>query len=433
MITHPLAAKLFEGFSILRWNDRLRPMEFIETDHHGYKSMLTYFLGSLAGGLDSADWRRIVDGCVFDFLKKISTSDIHSKVRARIKHEPSFNQFIISDWRNKRLELSYDFLIDFEEYLKSSPSGILGSILRFSHRYSSLSELEVISRFCNDADIEAMISDIKSNLAQNTHDAFSSEANALLASDNDYWLTKIMSIANRLRYQMRWGQTPRIPMTSVLGHSMYTAVLTYFTSIKAGLDDARVVNNFYAALFHDLPEALSRDIISPIKRMSKEVETLIKGIEEEMFESDILSLIPANLQTNFRFLTGAIPGVHEFDNRVMIDGAVQVVPWGKDKEDEEFPFFGIMEHLNDYREPMKSHLNACGSTTLVRGIDGKLIKICDHLSAFMEADMSILHGIKSPALKTGRTQIKSTCKKMQTYNLNVEDFFEKVKPYDYFG
>ena len=40
-------------------------------------------------------------------------------------------------------------------------------------------------------------------------------------------------------------------------------------------------------------------------------------------------------------------------------------------------------------------------------IDGKLVRLCDHFSALMEADISIRHGITSPHLTGGREGILS--------------------------
>ena len=42
----------------------------------------------------------------------------------------------------------------------------------------------------------------------------------------------------------------------------------------------RCVNNYFTGLFHDLPEVLTRDIISPVKRSVEGLSDLIKGYEE---------------------------------------------------------------------------------------------------------------------------------------------------------
>ena len=45
MINKALALKIFEGFSIQRWNDLIRPFDLIEMDKAGEKMMIAYVIG----------------------------------------------------------------------------------------------------------------------------------------------------------------------------------------------------------------------------------------------------------------------------------------------------------------------------------------------------------------------------------------------------
>ncbi|MDN2802320.1 HD domain-containing protein, partial [Campylobacter jejuni] len=71
-------------------------------------------------------------------------------------------------------------------------------------------------------------------------------------------------LSGRLRFHKRWEHTPRIPETAVLGHMLVVAILGYFYSLKIKACDKRLDNNFYCALFHDLPDSLTLYIISPV-------------------------------------------------------------------------------------------------------------------------------------------------------------------------
>ena len=88
-----------------------------------------------------------------------------------------------------------------------------------------------------------------------------------------------IDLCGQLRFQKRWAQTPRIPETSVLGHSLIVALLSYLCSIEIGACDRRIYNNFFSALFHDLPEIITRDIVTPVKNMIEGMEDLIKKYE----------------------------------------------------------------------------------------------------------------------------------------------------------
>ncbi|MCA6069567.1 MAG: HD domain-containing protein [Endomicrobium sp.] len=52
-----------------------------------------------------------------------------------------------------------------------------------------------------------------------------------------------------------------------------------------------MVNNFYSALFHDLPEILTKDIVSPVKSSISGLEDIIKQYERKQVDEKILPLI----------------------------------------------------------------------------------------------------------------------------------------------
>ena len=63
-----------------------------------------------------------------------------------------------------------------------------------------------------------------------------------------------VDLCGQLRFQKRWSQSPRIPATSVLGHMLVVAILTYLSLCEAEASAFRKKNGFLAGLFHDLPK-----------------------------------------------------------------------------------------------------------------------------------------------------------------------------------
>ena len=59
-----------------------------------------------------------------------------------------------------------------------------------------------------------------------------------------------------------------------------------------GACPARRVNNFFCGLFHDLPELLTRDIISPVKKSFEDLETLIKEYENTELDRRVFRASP---------------------------------------------------------------------------------------------------------------------------------------------
>ena len=60
-------------------------------------------------------------------------------------------------------------------------------------------------------------------------------------------------------------------------------------------------------------------------------------------------------------------------------------------------------------------------------VDGKLVRIADHLSALMEADISIKHGITSNHLQSGKDGMLSLYKENETISgINVNKLFHEL-------
>jgi putative hydrolase of HD superfamily len=168
---------------------------------------------------------------------------------------------------------------------------------------------------------------------------------------------------------------------------MYVASLTFIISTSLNASKTRIRNNFFTALFHDLMESVTRDIISPVKRATLELPDIIKDIENEIAEEELYPFIDYGLDEIKLF------SENEFESRVYIDNQ-----WKTVSTDE------IQEKYNS------DEYNA---------IDGEIVKVCDELSAFIEAYQSIEYGISSKALKSAITSISEKYKNKKIANINI--------------
>ena len=208
----------------------------------------------------------------------------------------------------------------------------------------------------------------------------------------------IMKI-EQLRFQTRWNQTPRVPKTSVLGHCFFVAVITLLLCRQSGqkMCEKRLINNYFSALFHDLPEAVTRDIISPVKQATDELPSIVKRIEDEIVNKELVPLMEPYFSDELMYFTS-----DEFSNRIKDKkGNAEVVSWedlnGKYNQDDFSP------------------------------VDGRTVRIADHLSALLEADSSIKHGITSSHLEYGRNSMISHYKPGETINgIDVGKLFREI-------
>ena len=375
MFDRTFVLKIFEGFSIERWNDLVRPFEIIEMDKTAEKMILAYIIGKLEEKRGAQiDWNQIIYGSFFDLLKKIALCDIKAPVQRMIRDEYpeefiKLNHWVIDQYR----PVIHDpgLLEDFSAYLLEpiDPDDCSWRVLRAAHKYSTMRELEML-RMVNEP---FRLVEIEKEVNCDIEDFLDLRGLQLLTTHQQPY-DFLMEI-EKLRFQTRWNQTPRVPKTSVLGHSYFVAALTLLMGRELDLCDGRVYNNFFSALFHDLPEAVTRDIISPVKQATDHLPLVVKKIEERIVERELLPLMDSSFRDEIMYFTS-----DEFDNRI------------RDTE-------------NTTRVVSFEELQRVYNADQFYPVDGKLIRAADHIAAFIEADSSIQYGITSNHLRDGRKNI----------------------------
>jgi putative hydrolase of HD superfamily len=391
-----LVLKIFEGFSIERWNDLVRPFELIEMDKTAEKTVLAYIIGKYEEKRGNAiEWDRIIYGSLFDLLRKIALCDIKAPVLRMIRAEypaeyARLNEWVVSQYRS--LIQDNDLFDRFSSYVldPSDPSNLTVRVFRAAHKYSTIREIEMI-RMVNEP---FRLVDIDRGINKDLEEFLDLRGLQLLVAKQQPW--EFLTEIEKLRFQTRWNQTPRVPATSVLGHSYFVAALTLLMGRDLGITTGREYNNFFSALFHDLPEAVTRDIISPVKQATLHLPAVVKEVEDKIVERELLPLMDASFRDELVYFTS-----HEFENRIFENGRTRIV---------DFAELQSVCSL-DSREDL-------------RPIDGKLVRAADHIAAFVEADCSISYGITSSHLRDGKKNILSMYPEGKTVNdIDVAAFF----------
>ena len=400
-----LALKIFEGFSIQRWNDLVRPFELVEMDKAGEKMIIAYIIGKYEEKKGhKIDWNWMIYASVFDLLKKIALCDIKAPVQQMLKREFPTEYMRLNEWvlnQYKTLIKDEELFARFTIYIgqKSGsfalPENLKQSLHVYSaaHKYSTIRELEMISM----VNEKERLSNIDRELQKEIQPYFDLEGlQKLMTHQKEFeFLLKI----EQLRFQTRWNQTPRIPQTSVLGHCFYVAVMTLLLGRESNPDmcEKRVINNFFSALFHDLPESVTRDIISPVKQATDDLPNIVKKIEDEIVNKELVPLMDSSFKDEVIYYTS-----DEFSDR-------------------------IQDKNGKVTEVSYEDLNSKYNSPEYNPVDGKLVRICDHLSALMEADISIKHGITSGHLTVGREGILNNYESGKIISgINVNDFYHKM-------
>ena len=385
MLEKKLILKIFEGFSIQRWNDLVRPFDLVEMDKAAEKMACAYIIGKYeeAAGHE-IDWEQMIYDSLFDLLKKITLSDIKSPVQQMIREKYPEEYKKLNDWVLSKYEniiTDSDLLARFADYLALDSNlsrtdfSLAERVLEAAHKFSSLRELEMIMPVNETERTQKIHAELSENL-QKYADLKGVEL--LLKRERPFHF--IMKI-EQLRFQTRWNQTPRVPETSVLGHCFFVAVGTLLLLRETGENPCkkRLFNDFFSALFHDLPESVTRDIISPVKQATNELPGIVKQIEDEIVHAELVPLMDSSYVDEILYFTN-----DEFQNRILVDE----LDGSKTAQPVTY-------------EELRDNYNSDGYSP----VDGKLVRLADHLSAFIEADSSIKYGITSKQLTSGRDNI----------------------------
>ncbi len=382
MINPKIVDYIFSSASIQRWNDYPRMVELVELDKQAHKFIIAYFIAKLE---DNINMSNLIEAGIFEFLRRVVVTDIRPDVfrKALQKKGAEINRWVLGKLESSLQDIDNgNFLKKFEDYL-NDPSIYKKerTVLKAASYLATRWEFGIVyqtSQFLND------IEDVKKEVEEELEDYYELIGVRKIALNKK--LAKVVDLSGRLRFQKRWAQTPRVPETSVLGHMLTVALFGYFYSLEIKACDQRLQNNFFTALFHDLPEALTRDIISPVKYSVDELADIIAEYEVQQIEDKILPFIPELYKDEFSYILGLDNNniKDEFEDKINENGNIQVVD-------------DLQRYNMDKYSP----------------IDGKALKQCDKLSAFIEASLSISHGIKSKELVNGKKQIQASLQSVQ--------------------
>ncbi|HCL57985.1 MAG TPA: hydrolase [Spirochaetia bacterium] len=391
MIEKSLILKIFEAAYMQRWNDKIRPMDIFELDKQGHKMFIAYFLGKFQEKDPELDWSQIIEGGIFELLYRIVITDLKPSIFYKIKANPikhsRLNQWVYQNLEEVLKPLGKDFLIRFQKYFEESDNNVNKRILSAAHVYSSFWEYNLLLPFNQNAYDKK---EIEEGFQKRLEQYYDLEGMKQLALYQNY--RQFIDLCGQLRFQYRWSNLHRVPKTSVLGHSLFVAVFSYFFSIEEKYAPKRIYNNFFTGLFHDLPEILTRDVISPVKRSVEGMEELIKEYEKEQLEKWIYSLLPPFFIEEIRLFAET-----EFENSILENGSLKTVS---------------LCQLNE-----KYNLDRFSPR------DGKLVKEMDELAAFIEAYEAVENGATSPKFKEAYQRIREKTLSNPTHGAGLEKIY----------
>jgi len=385
---------------IQRWNDHPRPFNITELDKQGHKAIVAYLFAKIeeVERERNLNWIGLIEGLLFEALQRAIFTDLkptlfHKLLKTR---KGVLNEYLFDTYRGIFKSFSKNLWERFEKYF--SDEGYLlyeKNIISAAHFIPTYWEFQFIYPIA-----KAMynIDNTKRELEDSLEDFHN-----LIGIQRFLLKRKLYGFINlcgQLRFQKRWISIERIPQTSVMGHLFTVASLVYllmhYLNEKYHLNISRraFYSTFFTALFHDLPEIITRDIISTLKNIFGKDE--IRKIEIEGLEGEVLNLLPQYISEEIRIFLGLLPSesslsINEFTDRWVVSGKIQPIEG-----------YSFLSHERGYP------------------IWGSLVKFADLVSAYWEADWTLRHGLRNEELERAHEGLR---KKIENHPL-VGDFPE---------
>jgi putative hydrolase of HD superfamily len=392
-----LALTFYNANYIQRWNDRFRLKTFPEMDLHAHKMMIAYVLAKYEEDQGKKiDWDNLIQGGIFELLRRTTLTDIKSEVHTVLKNKypQTYRKLLL--WAISEIEPKLEdeqLKENLKTYLldKKFLTDLNHKILHAAHRYATYFEFFFIKKFNpRSYDLKEIEKTILNDLKEDTQ---LEGVKKILAKHK---IIKFLDLCGNLRFQVRWGWTPRLTNNSVLGHSLIVALLAYFFSKENDPCPIRLKNNFFGSLFHDLPEAVTRDIVHPVKYAIPEMQETIEKIEEEFTAKKILPFLKKNWQKDMLYYLN-----YDHQNWIKKNGKKQTV---------------TLKELNeDYNQDKFNPL------------DGEIIKFADNFSTFLEVYSTTQTGLMPPHMRGIVKKLKKKFKHKTFGKLNTNRLFRQFR------
>ena len=274
--------KIFDVISIgkyiIRWNEFACPDKFTILDREALKLIFAIFLSQENKKIDL---RKIIQISFASFIRKLILTDIKNSTYDQLKKYSGFeiNRYIVNC-----VEQNYKFLVDNEifNYIKNYDNLYIKEkiLINIAGNIVTSYELELLKPL-NKNNYEFKKIEKSFRNSQKKFKKFK-EYKFYLIKLKKY--KKIFDVINNLRFQKRGIRLPLINNFSILEHLYITSFIGYnFAKYNSKNVDNSVLYSL-VLLFHDIPEALTRDIITPVKKADMEIDESIENIEKKLIK-----------------------------------------------------------------------------------------------------------------------------------------------------
>ena len=308
-----LIAALESMLALQRWNFLPRLETWVEAENAAYVTHVCYALGR-ASGLSQPGLQHLLTRSLLKSLNKHYLTDISVAIRDKLKRSSSgaWTRLVDATARQTSELFPKKISAKLKRYLTDNPQYIvtganydanrrtqdkIETIIRYAQYKVAYDECKVNMKVY-EADYRTIVNDLLSRIQ---HVDGCANYEQVLAQNPTYFIT-----IKRLKYLRRWNRINRILSTTVMGHTYLVAVLAFMLCSVSDASSTKkelfMYSTLLRALFHDVPESLTGDIITPVKRaIEKHDKTLLDNVEREL-NQELIDSAPAGVQDDIHEL-----------------------------------------------------------------------------------------------------------------------------------
>lgn len=287
----PLVDLVFRSLSIYRWNNFPRIEEVTTLDHTGFSLHISLLLASLLEERDREiriDRDYIVRSMLFRLFFTASHSDInHETKRAIQEKNPTLYKKLKESTYDTILKLPMHDIFRAEMYATVYSDGwYTGHLLEYARLYATYIEAHTNSRVYPEV-YARPLQDITDRMNDKKYDNF----RMILPYDGESEVYHFLVTIRRLQSTYRWNRERRMYPVSVMSHSVIVMFFSYILLLEKDIEKNDITDTMIRSLYHDAPEVLTGDILTPTKESHTDMRPLLEEIEREKVENEFLSYI----------------------------------------------------------------------------------------------------------------------------------------------
>ena len=286
MVWNILRLMFHKGLSIKRWNNFPR---VVDTTHMDNLWMTLHVALFLAYHEERLSWKKLdklflMKYTLFESFNDLILSDIYAGTKINLQKQ---EEVLYHELQNITHSYIHNFpgkVILKNDYLrtvKDEAHETEKALYLASKKYVWLLEATPNAKIFPDA-YAKVIGHMKKYLAEASEDLKSLEFLRYDKNSQKYLLQ-----LQRLCFCMRWNRYRRLFPISVMAHQAVVMYLSYCIAIQEKLPKKQVEDMMLKAIYHDVPEIITGDVVSPTKTAVDGLKEVLGRVEEQMVEEDL--------------------------------------------------------------------------------------------------------------------------------------------------